>query len=105
MQRGIAIGGDKAGQQHNPRSKDGFDQAQAPSLDGEWGEYWKIAERYSQRAKTQDREDLRQNIILNLAQAQTSRHLSHSAMLRVASYTVAQYWRTFMRTTFAFAKG
>ena len=65
----------------------------------DYGEYITVADRYQRKAKRQDREDLRQDIILRLAQAQTrldnngGGQLSDLAMLRIASCRVADYWR------------
>ena len=71
----------------------------------DWSKYITVAERYQNKAKAQDREDLRQDIILSLADAQRARdcngggQLSEVAMLRVASYEVADYWRTQYKLT------
>jgi len=65
----------------------------------DWGKYITVAHRYQHKAKAQDREDLNHTIILSLAQAQISLdgngggQLSYTAMLRTASYKVADYWR------------
>ena len=66
----------------------------------DWGKYITVADRYQHKAKAQDRQDLNHTIILSLAQAQANLdgngggQLSNVAMYRVASYTVADYWRT-----------
>ena len=71
----------------------------------DWGKYNTVADRYQYKAKAQDREDLNHTIILSLAQAQMSLdrngggQLSDVVMLRVASYTVADYWRTQYKLT------
>lgn len=56
-----------------PRSKDGFDQDQARSPDGEWAEYWQIAQRYPEKVQPQDREDLRHNIVVRLFEVARAR--------------------------------
>ena len=66
----------------------------------DWDKYSTIADRYQHKAKSQDREDLRQDIVLSLATAQRGKdnngggQLSDVAMLRIANYQVADYWRT-----------
>jgi len=69
----------------------GYDQ-----LEGEWALYHKVASRFNHKAKAQDREDLLQDIIIALADV--ARHngqkpFTEPAMYRVASVTVADYWR------------
>jgi len=75
----------------------GYDQ-----LDGEWLTYYQVASHFSHRAKAQDREDLLHDIMVNLADV--ARHNGHKpitepAMYRVASVTVADYWRAQYRLT------
>ncbi len=63
----------------------------------DYGKYITVADRYQRKAKRQDREDSRQDIILRLAQvAKSNGHkpFTDRAMMRVASYVVADYWRT-----------
>jgi len=66
----------------------------------DWHKYTEIAKRFQSKAKPEDREDLRQNIILKLAEiASNNGHepFTEGAMVRVASYTVMAYWRDLMR--------
>ncbi len=66
----------------------------------DWHKYTEIAKRFQNRAKPEDREDLRQDIILKLAEvASNNGHgpFTEGAMVRVASYTVMAYWRDLMR--------
>jgi len=68
----------------------------------DWGKYIAVADRFQHKAKWQDREDLRQDIILRLAQvARNNGHkpFTDRAMIRVASYVVADYWRTQYKIT------
>jgi len=63
-------------------------------LEGEWLIYYKVASKFSHKARYQDREDLLHDIMLNLAVA--GRNNGHkpdnpSWMYRIASFTVAQY--------------
>jgi len=66
----------------------------------DYGKYITVADQHQRKAKREDREDLNHTIILSLAQAQLSLdgngggQLSDVAMLRIASYYVADYWRT-----------
>jgi hypothetical protein len=69
----------------------GYDQ-----LEGNWLLYYNVASRFSHKAKSQDREDLLHDIIITLADvASNNRHkpFTEPAMYRVASVTVADYWR------------
>jgi len=61
----------------------------------DWGKHIAVAGRFQYKAKWQDREDLRQDIILRLAQvARNNGHkpFTDIAMLRIASCRVADYW-------------
>ena len=68
------------------------------SLD--WEKYSEVADRFQYKAKAQDREDLKHSIILAFAQqVERNRHngdkpLTEFGMLRIASHTVADYWRS-----------
>ncbi|MBM4446795.1 MAG: hypothetical protein FJ023_05515 [Chloroflexi bacterium] len=68
----------------------------------DWANYSKIAEKFQHKAKPEDREDLRQDIILRLAEVEakyngSGNSLTEGGMVRVASYTVMAYWREIMR--------
>ncbi len=66
----------------------------------DWNKYIKIANKFQYKAKPADREDLKQDIILRLAEvASNNGHepFTEGAMVRVASYTVMAYWRDLMR--------
>jgi len=66
----------------------------------DWDKYIAVAERFQHKAKRQDREDLRQDIVVKLADlARNNGHkpFTEGAMVRVASYTVMSYWRDQMR--------
>ena len=63
----------------------------------DWEKYISIADRFQHKAKREDREDLRQTIILRLAEVEVKYNgngnsLTEWGMLRVASYTVLEYW-------------
>jgi len=75
----------------------GYDQ-----LDGEWATYYKVATKFVHKARFEDRDDVLHTIILNLAVA--GRKDGHkpdnpSWMYRIASFTIAQYWRDYYYRT------
>jgi len=66
----------------------------------DWGKYTEVADRFQHKAKAQDREDLRHDIILRLAEvARNNGHkpLTEPTMYRVASFVVLEYWRELNR--------
>jgi hypothetical protein len=66
----------------------------------DWQKYIEIADKFQHKAKPADREDLRQDIILRLAEVASNnghKPFTEGAMVRVASYTVMAYWRDLMR--------
>jgi hypothetical protein len=66
----------------------------------DWKKYIEIADKFQHKAKPADREDLRQDIILRLAEVASNnghKPFTEGAMVRVASYTVMAYWRDLMR--------
>jgi len=81
------------GRKRQTPTDNGYDQ-----LDGEWLTYYKVASKFSHKAQAQDRQDLLHTIILNLAIAGKSnghKPDNLSWMYRIASFTVAQYWRDY----------
>jgi len=68
----------------------------------DWQKYINIADKFQYKAKPEDREDLRQDIVLRLAEVEakyngSGNSLTEGGMVRVASYTVMAYWREVMR--------
>ena len=66
----------------------------------DWQKYTEIAENFQHKARYQDREDLRHDIILRLAEiASNNGHKSFTegAMVRVASYVTMEYWHRLRR--------
>ncbi len=68
----------------------------------DWNKYIEIASKFQYKAKAADQEDLRQNIILRLAEVEikyngSGESLTEGGMVRVASFTVMAYWREIMR--------
>jgi hypothetical protein len=62
----------------------------------DWDKYIAVAERFQHKARRDDREDLKQNIILRLAQVASNnghKPFTEAVMYRIASYVVADYWR------------
>jgi len=87
----------KRNQRQAQSNGNGYDQ-----LDGEWLTYYQVASQFSHKAKAQDREDLLHNIIVTLADvARNNGHkpITEVAMYRVASVTVADYWRSQYKLT------
>ena len=63
----------------------------------DWEKYSEIAERFQHKAKYVDREDLRHNIIVRLAEVASNnghKPFTIGAMIRVASYVVMEYWHS-----------
>ena len=61
----------------------------------DWEKYSEVADRFQYKARYEDRDDLKHNIILRLAEvADRNGHepFSEGAMVRVASYVVMEYW-------------
>lgn len=68
----------------------------------DWDKYIEIANRFQCKARFEDREDLKDNIILRLAElASNNGHkpFTEWAMLRVASYVVMEYWHGVKRNS------
>jgi len=66
----------------------------------DWQQYIEIADKFQHKARYDDREDLRQEIIVRLAEvdrANGHKPLTEPAMLRVASYVVMEYWHKLKR--------
>ena len=68
----------------------------------DWQKYISIADKFQHKAKVEDREDLRQSIIVRLAEVETKyngsgKSLTEGGMVRVAGYMVMEYWRSIMR--------
>ena len=67
--------------------------------------YIMVADIFQRKAKPEDRQDLRQDVIVALAEVELRYQeagkppLSTGAMFRVASFTVAEYWRQHFRRT------
>ena len=76
-------------------SANGYDQ-----LEGDWLTRYKVASQFSYKAKAQDRDDLLHDIMLTLAEvARNNGHkpLTRATMYRIASHTVANYWRSYYK--------
>jgi hypothetical protein len=78
-----------------PVHSNGYDQ-----LQGEWLTYYKVASRFSHKAKVEDTEDLLHTIILTLAVAERNnghKPFTEGTMYRIASRAVADYWRAYYK--------
>ena len=64
-----------------------------------WQEYGKIARNFEHKARYEDREDIRQDIVLRLAEVASikTEPLTTPTMLRVASFVIVEYWRDLKR--------
>ncbi len=61
----------------------------------DWQKYSQIADRFQHKARYQDREDLRHDIVLRLAELASNngdKPFTEASMLRVASYVTMEYW-------------
>lgn len=64
-----------------------------------WQAYIEIADRFQVKARFEDRADLRQNIIVRLAEvaSNSDKALTQASMVRVASYVAMEYWHNLKR--------
>jgi len=74
--------------------KQSYDQ-----LDGEWGEWLEVAKKYEHKVLSQDRLDVRHNILLELyhARQRDGKPIPILRAYRIASLMVALYWRQLKR--------
>jgi len=73
--------------EHN---SNGYDQ-----LQGEWLTYYRVASRFTHKAKADDKQDLLHDIILTLARAERNnghKQFTEAVMYRIASRAQADYW-------------
>ena len=66
----------------------------------DWKKYIEIADKFQHKAMYEDREDLRQNIILRLAEVASNnghKPFNEASMVRVASYVTMEYWHNLKR--------
>jgi len=65
----------------------------------DWEKCMGIADNFQHKARFEDREDLRQDIVLRLAEVASTKTepLTTPAMLRVASFVTIEYWRDLKR--------
>jgi hypothetical protein len=78
-----------------PVHNNGYDQ-----LQGEWLAYYNVASRFTGRVKTEDKEDILHTIIATLADVERNnghKPFTEAVMYRIASRTVADYWRTYYK--------
>jgi len=78
-----------------PVHSNGYDH-----LEGEWLTYYKVASRFTDRVKAEDKEDILHTIIANLADVERNnghKPFTEAVMYRIASRTVADYWRTYYK--------
>ncbi len=78
-----------------PIKSNGYDY-----LDGQWAIYYRVALRFSHKARIEDTEDLLHTIIANLADAERNnghQPFTQAVMYRIASRAQADYWRTYYK--------
>lgn len=71
-------------------------------LDGQWHTYYTIASRFAHKCKADDKQDMLHDIIYTLASVEKNNGHSpftEAAMCRIASRTVADYWRNLYKRT------
>ncbi len=71
-------------------------------LEGEWLTYYNVASRFADKVRAQDKEDILHDIILTLAVAERNNGhepFTEGTMYRIASRTVADYWRSYYKHT------
>ena len=65
-------------------------------LSGEWAQWYRTAQRFEYKVPLPDREDIRHDIILELAKARArdgDKPFTEGMMYRIGSFVVADYWR------------
>jgi hypothetical protein len=78
-----------------PVHSNGYDQ-----LQGEWLAYYNVASRFTDRVKPEDKEDILHTIIMTLANVERNnghKPFTEAVMYRIASRTVADYWRSYYK--------
>ncbi len=69
-------------------------------LQGEWFAYYNVASRFTGRVKAEDKEDILHTIMATLADVERNnghKPFTEAVMYRIASRTVADYWRTYYK--------
>lgn len=103
---GVGAGGIRLFPYSLPASQKGIDSdreinldlaSRIPDLSGVWRKYAEIALKFERKVKQEDRQDIVGDIILKIAEIDKERTargeaLTEAGMIRVASYTVMQYW-------------
>jgi len=78
-----------------PVHSNGYDQ-----LEGEWLAYYNVASRFTDRVKVEDKEDILHTIMATLADVERNnghKPFTEAVMYRIASRTVADYWRSYYK--------
>jgi len=71
-------------------------------LEGEWLTYYNVASRFAHKAKADDKQDLLHDIIVTLADVERNnghKPFTEAVMYRIASRTVADYWRSYYKAS------
>ncbi len=93
--RNFKSSGSRRGKQA-PIHSNGYDH-----LEGEWGEWYRVAAPYARKVPPIDQEDVKHDILIELAQARARDGVPIPELraYRIASLTVALYWRKQARAT------
>ena len=93
-------------QKRPSRSIETRQRKQVPSYDNHYDQlpepqltYYKVASHFNRKALIDDQEDLLQDIMVVLADVASHKPLTKPAMYRIASVTVADYWRAHYKLT------
>jgi len=71
-------------------------------LEGQWLTYYRVASRFAHKAKAEDKDDLLHDIIITLADVERNnghKPFTEAVMYRIASRTVADYWRSYYKAS------
>ena len=84
---------DGDGYQGNGNGHNGYDQ-----LDGDYATYYKVANGFTGKVKSEDREDFLHDLFVAFAKVKVSydakgKELTIAGLVRVAQYELADYWR------------
>ncbi len=104
---GVGAGGIRLYPYSLPAGKKGIDTdketsldlaSRIPDLSGVWRKYAEIALKFERKVKAEDRADIVGDIIIKIAEIDKERTargeaLTEAGMIRIASYTVMEYWR------------
>ena len=71
-------------------------------LPGQWLDFYNVASRFTDKVKPEDREDILHTIMMTLADVERNnghKPFTEAVMYRIASRTVADYWRSYYKAS------